>query len=121
MKSKLLISILLFAFVSLAFADIQKLVQETQRMDIQNDKLKMLWWIPNEYWEVSLKNNPRMTENGVKEFITVVDKYTIVAVIDGEIGPLAAITAKSHADISKEIILQVNNQKYRFRWQDYLR
>lgn len=79
--------------------DLQALTQETQKMSQKSDAMTLLWWIPEEYWSASLSQAPNMTASQVAEFLRVIRPYTMVAVLDGAIGPFGGITYKSEDSI----------------------
>lgn len=112
MKFRLLILFLAMVFTLQCRANLQEIVTETQKVDLNGNHMKMIWWIPSEYWVEAFKSNPDMTEESIKSFISVVDKYTIVAVVDATIGPFGGITAKEYDEIEKELTLETHNSRY---------
>jgi len=112
MKLKICCAFVLSLLVMPVSADMQSFVRETQKTEVTHSAMKMIWWIPKEFWVESFKNNPRMTELQVKEFISVVDDYTMVAIVDVKFGPFASIESKKYEDIEKDLYLEVNDEKY---------
>ena len=83
------------AVVRAADIDLMALTQETQRMSQKPDEMAMVWWIPEEFWKASLAQTPRITPTQIEEFLKVVRPYTMVAVVDGNMGAFGGITYKS--------------------------
>ena len=78
--------LLFFTISLLAFSQnknqLDKLVNEIQKVT-QNDKnLKLVWWIPTEYWQVSLKENDLATPDQISYLESILNDYTIVVAGD---------------------------------------
>ena len=72
MKKSLPIIMLFTALVANVEAvDIQQLVQDTQRFNQDARVTKMVWWIPVEFWEATLEQDPGLTEEQKKEWLFV--------------------------------------------------
>jgi len=96
MKRTLTLLVLLISASALSHgADIPKLVSETQRMSQSAKNLTLVWWIPTEFWDASLAQNPGITEAQRKEFTEVLDRYVVVAVASVDIGAFGGMTPKS--------------------------
>jgi hypothetical protein len=70
---------LLFAGAAGA-VDLQELVRETQQTRDVENKITFVWWIPQEYWELSLASNPNMGAKEKADFLGALQAYQIVAV-----------------------------------------
>jgi len=79
------------------------LIRDTQKDTPNPNEMTLVWWVPNEYWEVSFRDAPDMTPEFAKKFVAAVDSYTIIAAIDGRIGTLGSIKYKSEAEIRSSI------------------
>ena len=42
--------------------DLNALTQETQKMSQKADEVTFVWWIPEEFWQVSFAQDPTVTE-----------------------------------------------------------
>ncbi|MEO9966765.1 MAG: hypothetical protein ABJF11_13290 [Reichenbachiella sp.] len=91
---KILIGI---ALISLSFhptfsqeqqVDIMDLIRDLQQWKKEDSNMKMVWWIPTKYWEITAKGTPNFTPEALEEIISSVDDYTIMACLDGNIGTL---------------------------------
>ena len=69
-------------------ANLGALIDETQKSVPDSDRVTLAWWLPEEFWQWSLSQNPSLTEQGIEEFLDVLRPYTLLAVVDGTIGPL---------------------------------
>ncbi|MBI4824671.1 MAG: hypothetical protein HY805_10665 [Nitrospirae bacterium] len=101
--------LLLFGFIAETLAqetDINEILRETQKMSQSADDVTMVWWIPGEFWRLSLSADPSTTEAQIEEFINIVSPYTIVVVVDGKMGPLGGVTYTPEADIRTSVKLK---------------
>jgi hypothetical protein len=83
------------------------LTQELQK-HTRGDGFKLVWWIPNEFWMAS-SGKP----GSMDALIAALDPYTLVAIIDGQMSPLGAITYKPEEEIRKNVqIFDVSGKAY---------
>jgi len=66
--------------------DLMDLIKEIQQVKKVESNMKMVWWIPTEYWRISTKGSPLVTEEGMKQLTEIVEPFTIIAALDGDIG-----------------------------------
>lgn len=62
-----------------------KLISETQRSAEPTDGMNMVWYIPTEFWDVVLRQDPTLSEDGRKEMIDLLDDYFILGVVRADI------------------------------------
>lgn len=86
-----LIGLALFAPGLVRAANAQELVRETQRTSTDGGHLTMVWWMPQVFWEESLKANPALPEELRNQFLATLSDYTIVALLRASPG-LAGLT-----------------------------
>jgi hypothetical protein len=111
---KILLCIAALGFIATTNAqdiDPLKLTQETQQLRQDKSKLDLVWWIPNEFWEYSFKKNPVITPEQQKEFIAVVDKYTIFCIMEGSIGVFGGITGTPKDELQTKVSLAILDTK----------
>jgi len=94
-----------FAFTQENQIDINALVQETQKRSDNPTEMTFIWWIPEEYWQVSFAQNPNMTATQIEDFVKVFRPYTVVAAVDGTMGTYGSVNYKSEAEIRSNIKL----------------
>lgn len=107
-------SLLAFLFATLvplwpagagAQTDMNALINDTQRMHQDGPRLTLVWWIPNEYWEESATSSPRSSPQQLKQLLALVERYVIVAVVDGELGALGNVRTRPLAELMSAIQL----------------
>lgn len=91
--------------------DIQQLVQDTQRFNQDVRVTKMVWWIPVEFWETTLEQDPGLTEEQKKEFIDALEDYSAFAVSHSTVGTFGSVTNKSRSEIEENISLVVDGDE----------
>ena len=80
---------------------VTSLLKETQKLTTDADTVVVAWWIPNQYWEESLKNNPQVTDAQKEDFRKTLQDYTVVCVVDVKKGGLAVFNFTPAEDIIK--------------------
>jgi hypothetical protein len=85
--------------------DLAQLVRETQQQSGEARNLAFVWWIPVEFWQVSLSANGALTPQQIERFSKVVSAYFIVAAVDGTIGPMGGAEFSSESDLRARIRL----------------
>jgi hypothetical protein len=80
---------------------VMSLIKETQKFTTDADTLAVAWWIPNQYWEESLKNNPRVTDAQKEDLRKALLDYIVVCVVDAKKGGLAIFNFTPAGDIIK--------------------
>jgi hypothetical protein len=83
-------------------ADLQKLVQETQRMAQEPSKVLLVWWIPTEFWGEAMKDSPGVTPEIRKQFEDTLDAYMVFAVVAVDVGPMGGMTPRGRARIEAD-------------------
>ncbi len=92
---------------------VDEFLKETQKGVDEQGRISLNWWIPVEFWEISLRNNPGMTNAQIEELLSVFDQYCIFAIVDGEVGPFGGITYTELETIAKDIsFIGQDNKKY---------
>jgi len=108
--SCILALLIVFGVAACPAADVSELTKETQKSVNENKKFTLVWWIPTEFWSLALKDDKNITDAQRTDFFTALDKYTIVVVVTGDFGPMAAFQAKSRTDIIQNSELRVNDK-----------
>ncbi len=91
---------------SIEDVSINDLIEGTQFMTDDPDRVTMAWWLPDEFWAVSLAEDAATTEEGAAEIIDLVSRYTLVIYVDGEFGPLGGVTFVSPEQLRRGARLQ---------------
>jgi hypothetical protein len=66
--------------------DMAALTQETQKISQKADEMTLVWWIPEEFWKVSLAQQKRLLAEQADDFLKVMRPYVVVVVVKGKIG-----------------------------------
>lgn len=86
--------------------DLAALIRETQKMSPKANEIRLAWWIPVEYWEACLSQNPMMTPEQIDQVVKVVSPYTLLAVVEGDVGPFGGIAFKDEATVRSRVKLR---------------
>ena len=93
--------------------DFQALVQELQKMQKEAGSITLLLWFPPQYWEACLANDARVTDKQKKDLVEALRPYTVIAVVDGNIGTFGNMTYKPEAEIrDKTLLLDAKGKTY---------
>jgi hypothetical protein len=106
---KRIIFALVIAFLSLSArsADLQKVIQDTQRMAQEPSRVTLVWWIPTEFWDVVLQNNPKVTDETRAQFTKAMSAYLVFVVVCADVGPVGGMSPKDRAAIDANTKLSV--------------
>ena len=88
-----------------AQTDMNALINDTQRLHQDGPRLTLVWWIPNEYWEESAASGAQGSQQQLKQVLALVERYVIVAVVDGELGALGSVKTRPMASLVSAIQL----------------
>lgn len=82
-----------------------KLVQETQQQRVEGDHQQFIWWMPSEFFVVSMQQQPGIDARMIDEIRSKMAPYTIVAVGDFRIGPLGIMDARGQSEVRADLQL----------------
>ena len=91
--------------------DLQKFIQETQKLNQGANSFQLVWWMPIEYWKESFRNVPNMTDEQKKTLYMAVDDYIVLSVIDAKITNLGSIIPSSRDEIISKLSLSISQEK----------
>ena len=91
--------------------DLNEFIKDTQKNITNGETLKMTWWIPVEFWKVSLDSDPNVTKSQRDEIVDLLDDFVIFAVVEGKFGPFGGVTYESYEDVKKNLSLIGQNYK----------
>ena len=100
--------------------DTQAVVKETEFIDSRNHKMGIFWWVPTEFWEISLQKQGFSVE-GAKKTFAPFKKYNLFIVGGGDMG-LGNISWMKDADIKKRVLLRdqkTARRRVRLRCKDF--
>ena len=107
--SRIFSAIIIFFSVNLHAQDfkvsVNKLTEETQQLSESPDNLKLVWWIPVEFWKAVFAEDESVPKEQADEIIEVFSQYTAMAILDGKIGPFGDVDYKSKDEIYNNLVL----------------
>ncbi len=91
--------------------DTQSLIRETQkisrkRVDGGFQDMTLVWWVPVQFWERSLQENPATTKQTLDKFRSTLEPYTMLIVMSGKIGPFGGMTFTSEDAVRASVTLR---------------
>ena len=115
MMRKMIVSALVLAVATTGLAvaegpDLQQLIQETQRVQQENGVLRLVWWIPTEFWEISLAEDSSITQEQKEAVLQALDDFLMVAVVDGKFSALGTLTGAPKSEIIKKVTVDVGGR-----------
>ena len=91
------------------------LINETQfTLDKDSeDALRIVWWIPTEFWATIYAKDPSIDEDAAAEIVSSLEKYTMVIVIDGDMTAFGDLKSKSSSKIRKGLkVIDADGKEY---------
>ena len=104
-----ILTLSIIAAISSHAADMQKLVQDIQKMTQEGATTNLVWWMPSEFWVESLRQSPHLTDEQKKDFVAALDDYSAFAVANIQVGFMGGLTSKSREEILKNVSLHVGS------------
>ncbi len=89
-----------------------RMIEEIQFIKQNENDMKIVWWIPTEYWEVALQESPSVTHQQLEYLKELLNDYTIIAAGDYTLDSKSGVFNFSINDSSKKVIFYgLQNQK----------
>ncbi|HEV7890657.1 MAG TPA: hypothetical protein VGP08_08460 [Pyrinomonadaceae bacterium] len=82
--------------------NVDALREETQKSLPDSNRMTLIWWIPEEFWEATLAEDSTPKAQA-EEFLKTVRPYVMFAVVDGTMGAFGGLTYKSEEVIRSTI------------------
>ena len=90
--------------------DISAMTNETQRTSYAGG-VHLAWWIPPEYWEASLSRDGNVTDAARKQVLDTLRGYSMIAVVQAEVGALGNFTFYERDAVIKGLKLELSDGK----------
>jgi hypothetical protein len=90
--------------------DVSAMTNETQRTSYAGG-VHLAWWIPPEYWEASLSRDGNVTDAARKQVLDTLRGYSMIAVVQAEVGALGNFTFYERDTIVKGMKLELSDGK----------
>lgn len=91
-------------------ANLQQLVQETQRVSVENGQITMVWWIPQQFWDASLSASGVMSPTGKAQVLQALQDYMIFGLVHAKSGIGGITDASSKEDLLLNTTLEIGGQ-----------
>lgn len=92
-------------------ADVQAIVADTQWLSRSDKSMRFVWWIPPAFWRSSMPGGTSREQ--VEQLVRILSPYTLIAVAQGEVGPLGIVTWTDEEAIrSRLTILDATAREY---------
>ena len=96
---RLLLAIATLLLASFAYAidkkeitdvDLNALTVEGQVMTGGANDLALVWWIPSEFWEVSMRQDAMVPEAQVEQVMGILENHSVLAVVQADVSPFGS-------------------------------
>ena len=91
--------------------DYNQFIRETQKNTSEAGKINIVWWIPLEFWDITLRKNKALSEEQINGFMEELKPYCLFAVMQGEMGSMGNLTYVPLDSIKNNICLVDNDKK----------
>lgn len=100
-----LLSILSFSIVIAQDfkVNINKLTEETQQLSESPDKMKLVWWVPTDFWKAVFDQDKNLPKDQADLMLSQLEKYTMVVTVDGEIDANGDVSYRTSDEIFKDL------------------
>jgi hypothetical protein len=78
-----------------AAAELNALIDETQKRSPASQDLTLVWWLPDEFWRLSVASNPSIPPEAADSVVARVHRFVIVAALSGRFGSMANVSYAS--------------------------
>jgi hypothetical protein len=101
---------LLLAPVAPGFAGVAEILRDTQRTTQANGDITMVMWMPQQFWEESMKGNPALTAEGRAQVLAPLAEYALFGVMRAKVGVTGISDVQPKAELLKNLKLEVNGR-----------
>lgn len=110
-KLIILFAICLFTTDIALAQDVDKFINETQKTKADGEDMKIAWWIPVEFWMISLESEESLSKKAKEDMYDVLDDYFIIGIVDAEMGPFGGFTYTSEKELKKTMELKLDSKE----------
>lgn len=90
--------------------DIAALTNETQKAT-NAEGVHLAWWIPPEFWAASMEREKDMPEKSRQQMLDILNRYSMLAVVQADVGPLGNFSYYDRATVTKGLKLELVSPK----------
>jgi hypothetical protein len=91
-------------------ADLREFIHETQQSVTVGQQLTMAWWIPPEFWDLSLAANSNVSPENAAEVRNAFHDYQVFAVVRANVGLQGLTGAASKTDLVANSHFQIGGK-----------
>lgn len=84
---------------------IADLTDETMQHSRDDHSASVVWWLPDAFWEIAMQNEPSASPELKQQVKDVFEPYMLLAVVQGRVGPMGAITFSDDATVRQGLTL----------------
>ncbi len=92
-------------------ADMREFIHETQQSATVSQELTLAWWIPQEFWDLSLAENPNVPAQTAADIRAVFHDYQVFALIRASVGIQGLTGAPTRADLLANSRFQIGDKE----------
>ena len=75
-----------------------------------NNEIDLVWWIPTEFWEATMRQNPDVPDFQVDQIIGVLRNHSVLAVVQADISPFGAFSFFEKDTVMDGLKVQVRRE-----------
>lgn len=91
-------------------AGVEDIVRDTQRLTVEDGSVSMIWWIPVQFWEASMRDNADLPEAARTEIIGFMAEYNVVALLRAKAGPEGLEDIRPKDELVKNTRVEANGK-----------
>jgi hypothetical protein len=91
-------------------AGVQELVRDTQRSAESAGQITTVWWMPQQFWDESLKANPAVPAEARQQVLSSLEGYTIIAMLRARVGAAGLEEVQPKAELLKNVVVESNGK-----------
>jgi hypothetical protein len=91
-------------------AGVQEIVRDTQRTAESGGAMTLVWWMPQQFWEESLKANPAVPEAVRAQVLSVLADYTVIALLRAKPGATGLAEVQTKEELLKNVRVESNGK-----------
>lgn len=109
MKYSLLLALCVYSFSSFGQynknVNLTDFIRDLQIWQKDDKEMALTFWIPQSYWDISLKGSPDVEESQIAELNSIFEGYIFICALDMELLPGGNVTYTSEKNIRRSISL----------------
>ena len=74
-----------------------------------SSNLDMIWWLPQEFWEATLRQGGGVPEQQIEQMLMVLENHTVLGVVQADISAFGAFTYFDKEKIMGGLVVEVVN------------